>query len=110
MFIVILGLAFWCLKKIKLRSSELASRSIRKQTTRMKTDLDKSKVYFSVPVFSYSELEEATNKFDPSRELGVGGFGTVYYGKKAYFSALVSFLLRWLVIILRWYRHSGCLV
>ncbi|KMT08229.1 hypothetical protein BVRB_6g142460 [Beta vulgaris subsp. vulgaris] len=81
MFIVILGLAFWCLKKIKLRSSELASRSIRKQTTRMKTDLDKSKVYFSVPVFSYSELEEATNKFDPSRELGVGGFGTVYYGK-----------------------------
>jgi hypothetical protein len=31
-------------------------------------------------VFSYNELEEATNCFDSSKELGDGGFGTVYYG------------------------------
>ncbi|KAL1192382.1 LEAF RUST 10 DISEASE-RESISTANCE LOCUS RECEPTOR-LIKE PROTEIN KINASE-like 1.4 [Cardamine amara subsp. amara] len=35
-------------------------------------------VYYGVQVFSYEELEEATDNF--SRELGDGGFGTVYYG------------------------------
>ncbi|KAM0055831.1 putative protein kinase RLK-Pelle-WAK-LRK10L-1 family [Helianthus debilis subsp. tardiflorus] len=35
----------------------------------------------SVSVFSYKELEDATQNFDPSHELGDGGFGAVYYGK-----------------------------
>ncbi|XP_071696230.1 LEAF RUST 10 DISEASE-RESISTANCEUS RECEPTOR-LIKE PROTEIN KINASE-like 1.1 isoform X2 [Rutidosis leptorrhynchoides] len=34
-----------------------------------------------VSVFSYSELEYATHNFNPSNELGDGGFGAVYYGK-----------------------------
>ncbi|KAK1423094.1 hypothetical protein QVD17_18388 [Tagetes erecta] len=34
-----------------------------------------------VSVFSYEELDDATKNFDPSHELGDGGFGAVYYGK-----------------------------
>ncbi|KAL9391993.1 hypothetical protein Peur_015913 [Populus x canadensis] len=45
-----------------------------------KSDLDKGSTYLGVRVFSYNELEEATNCFDSSKELGDGGFGTVYYG------------------------------
>lgn len=46
-----------------------------------KSDLERGSTYFGVQVFTYTELEEATQQFDPSRELGEGGFGTVYYGK-----------------------------
>ncbi|KAK2405270.1 LEAF RUST 10 DISEASE-RESISTANCE LOCUS RECEPTOR-LIKE PROTEIN KINASE 1.1 [Trifolium repens] len=38
-------------------------------------------VYFKIPLFSYKELEEATNNFDHANQLGSGGFGIVYYGK-----------------------------
>ncbi|XP_076936435.1 LEAF RUST 10 DISEASE-RESISTANCE LOCUS RECEPTOR-LIKE PROTEIN KINASE-like 1.1 [Bidens hawaiensis] len=34
-----------------------------------------------VSVFSYKELEDATQNFEPSHELGDGGFGAVHYGK-----------------------------
>ncbi|GJR51798.1 leaf rust 10 disease-resistance locus receptor-like protein kinase-like 1.2 protein [Tanacetum coccineum] len=44
-------------------------------------ELEDASVYFGVSVFSYAELEDATNHFDSSKELGDGGFGTVYYGK-----------------------------
>ncbi|XP_022988480.1 LEAF RUST 10 DISEASE-RESISTANCE LOCUS RECEPTOR-LIKE PROTEIN KINASE-like 1.2 isoform X2 [Cucurbita maxima] len=36
--------------------------------------------YLGVHLFSYKELEEATNHFDSNKELGDGGFGTVHYG------------------------------
>ena len=34
-----------------------------------------------LPVFSYRELEQATNYFDKKRELGYGGYGKVHLGK-----------------------------
>ncbi|KAL0015349.1 hypothetical protein SO802_002418 [Lithocarpus litseifolius] len=45
------------------------------------SDLQKGSTYFGAHIFSYEELEEATNNFDPSKEIGKGGFGKVYYGK-----------------------------
>ncbi|KAJ6738611.1 hypothetical protein OIU74_003552 [Salix koriyanagi] len=48
--------------------------------TSSKSDINKGSTYFGVRVFSYNELEEATSYFDSSKELGDGGFGTVYYG------------------------------
>ncbi|XP_061350605.1 LEAF RUST 10 DISEASE-RESISTANCE LOCUS RECEPTOR-LIKE PROTEIN KINASE-like 1.2 [Gastrolobium bilobum] len=44
-------------------------------------DPERGSQYFGAHLFAYSELEEATNHFDSSRELGEGGFGTVYFGK-----------------------------
>ncbi|KAL7605286.1 hypothetical protein Lser_V15G19789 [Lactuca serriola] len=37
--------------------------------------------YFGAQVFTYEELELATDNFNDSRELGDGGYGTVYHGK-----------------------------
>ncbi|CAJ1935427.1 unnamed protein product [Sphenostylis stenocarpa] len=44
-------------------------------------DPEKGCKYFGVHFFTYSELEEATDFFDPDKELGDGGFGKVYFGK-----------------------------
>ncbi|KAE8077271.1 hypothetical protein FH972_015846 [Carpinus fangiana] len=46
-----------------------------------RSDLEGGSLYHGVPVYSYSELDEATNNFDTEKELGDGGFGIVYYGK-----------------------------
>ncbi|KAK0573770.1 hypothetical protein LWI29_013323 [Acer saccharum] len=64
-------------KKRKYASSNFHSSSVLSS----KSDLEAGSVYLGVPIFSYSELAEATNNFSLEKELGEGGFGTVYYGK-----------------------------
>ncbi|XP_049384309.1 LEAF RUST 10 DISEASE-RESISTANCE LOCUS RECEPTOR-LIKE PROTEIN KINASE-like 1.4 isoform X1 [Solanum stenotomum] len=50
-------------------------------SSKSEADCGRGSSYFGAHVFSFAELEEATNNFDPSKELGDGGFGVVYYGK-----------------------------
>ncbi|KAK4362012.1 hypothetical protein RND71_017253 [Anisodus tanguticus] len=74
---------FLCHRRQQKKShtdSSLISRSILSYPSST-TDPEKASHYFGVHVFDYNELEEATNSFDSNKELGEGGFGTVYLGK-----------------------------
>lgn len=89
-FAVIIALYFYKRRKNKNKTyakSYVQSRSLSSELT--SKDLESGSQFFEgsqnfgVQHFTYSELEEATNFFDPSKELGEGGFGTVYYGKNS---------------------------
>uniref|UniRef100_A0A5B7A6H5 non-specific serine/threonine protein kinase n=1 Tax=Davidia involucrata TaxID=16924 RepID=A0A5B7A6H5_DAVIN len=69
-----------CKKRRNKGSSYLFTRNTSSEPSST-ADFEGTSTYFGVPVFSYTELEEATQNFDPSKELGEGGFGTVYHGK-----------------------------
>ncbi|KAF7808851.1 LEAF RUST 10 DISEASE-RESISTANCE LOCUS RECEPTOR-LIKE PROTEIN KINASE-like 1.2 isoform X1 [Senna tora] len=69
-------------RKHKSAGFQIQSRNIHSDAyTNADTNTESGIIYFGVPVFSYEELEQSTNGFDPSGELGKGGFGIVYYGK-----------------------------
>ncbi|XP_042019134.1 LEAF RUST 10 DISEASE-RESISTANCE LOCUS RECEPTOR-LIKE PROTEIN KINASE-like 1.4 [Salvia splendens] len=94
-------LIFYCRQKRKLTAStptaskdDLTLLSIKEPSTPSSTKFTKSipsyppsksnigrdNSYFGVQVFNYSEFVVATNNFDPSKELGDGGFGTYIMG------------------------------
>ena len=52
----------------------------------MNANLESGSFFCGIPIFTYSELQEATNKFN--MVLGDGGFGIVYYGKNIKTSSL----------------------
>lgn len=79
MFVLLALLAILNRKKLNFGNSKFMTRSA--SADHIESDPEMGSLYFGVSLFSYSELLEATENFSESKELGDGGFGTVYYGK-----------------------------
>ncbi|KAI9120243.1 hypothetical protein K1719_008891 [Acacia pycnantha] len=70
---------FYCSKyKEPECSSHIRLRS-RNQYPNKDADPEGGRLFLGVPIFSYMELQDETNKFEPSNKLGDGCFGSVYY-------------------------------
>ncbi|XP_044489013.1 LEAF RUST 10 DISEASE-RESISTANCE LOCUS RECEPTOR-LIKE PROTEIN KINASE-like 1.1 [Mangifera indica] len=80
LMVVLLIFTIWRQKKQKYTSTSVKSRN-GPSNPFSRSELELSGLYFEVPLFSYSELAKATNNFSDEKELGNGGFGSVYYAK-----------------------------
>lgn len=89
----------WRYKKSKFSPSHFLS--TKKLSDIFNHDVEGGSIFFGIPVFPYSELEEATNDFNSSRVLGDGGYGTVYYGKKlpSPTKLCINYFFLWLILV-----------
>lgn len=91
----ILVISFVCLLvyKQKKRKRTPSSSHQLKQTnsSRQILDLELNTAQYRTHIFSYEELEEATDGFNASKELGDGGFGRVYEGTNYLLSLFVQY-------------------
>jgi len=91
LFVMIMFLYYWRIKSYGVKHQ---SRTNYHGLSRNTTIPENGAVYFGIPVFSYEELKEATNNFDQARELGEGGFGTIYYGEGLLINSSTHLLLK----------------
>lgn len=75
-----LAFCFYIRRQKAEHGSSLISRNISSYQASM-SDSEKGGTCMGVPIFSYADLEKATNNFASNREVGDGGFGSVYKGK-----------------------------
>ena len=79
--LICLAIFFWRWKQ-KHAASKFLSRNI--SDPYINTDPEEGSDNLGVHVFSYKDLQEATSNFNAEKELGDGGFGTVYHGKETF--------------------------
>ncbi|PKA65282.1 LysM domain receptor-like kinase 3 [Apostasia shenzhenica] len=83
--LLILLVRYWGIRRRRLLEEEgkkTTAKSASSKKNHSQRNLEEGKAFESErpEIFSVEEVEKAASNFDPSRVIGVGGFGSVYYG------------------------------
>ncbi|XP_031256871.1 LEAF RUST 10 DISEASE-RESISTANCE LOCUS RECEPTOR-LIKE PROTEIN KINASE-like 1.1 [Pistacia vera] len=79
--VLIVVLLIWFIRRRKKQKYDNFNSRYTASNPSSNSELQLGSAYYGVPIFSYTELAEATNNFSEANEVGHGGFGTVYYAK-----------------------------